>query len=466
MPEPFAGPIPKADPFPRSNAKSAPEPVVIPDPLPDNAETIVSVVYVTAAKTFNGPVAGYTTIALGSPLLNSPDQPAQTQSSSQPSMQPTDILISSQLDQSSTTPVSSSSSVGTTSTTTALTSSTPTPTPAQTSVSPASTSGNPLSQTSPSSGLSSAAKAGIVLAVLVGVGLLLAVILLFYRRKRKQSESYGKASDEGSSFATSGAAFSGHGRDSMRSSEASRTAPQLSLRPVTQFLPNLDTKRKSAGNPLAMATAGGAATRSPLAGQGRYVSPSPSSGSSAWERKMTPSPTNDPANPFGNHAEASDRSMMANPATVDASAFPTPSNGVVVGATGFAAAAAAAAAAGSVTGAAAVRQNPPPPLDLNGRKAMSASQISLPLSETGTDSGRVSPASVSTPIAATAAAAGAAAAGVGPSSCPVHRVQLDFKPSMSDELGLRAGQLVRLLHEYDDGWVGSFSVLRCLPPLT
>ena len=34
----------------------------------------------------------------------------------------------------------------------------------------------------------------------------------------------------------------------------------------------------------------------------------------------------------------------------------------------------------------------------------------------------------------------------------VHRVQLDFAPSMDDELGLKQGQLVRLLHEYDDGW--------------
>ncbi|KAI9744362.1 MAG: hypothetical protein M1835_002772 [Candelina submexicana] len=34
----------------------------------------------------------------------------------------------------------------------------------------------------------------------------------------------------------------------------------------------------------------------------------------------------------------------------------------------------------------------------------------------------------------------------------VHRVQLDFKPSMDDELELRGGQLVRMLHEYDDGW--------------
>ena len=35
----------------------------------------------------------------------------------------------------------------------------------------------------------------------------------------------------------------------------------------------------------------------------------------------------------------------------------------------------------------------------------------------------------------------------------VHRVQLEFKPSMEDELELKSGQLVRMLHEYDDGWV-------------
>jgi len=48
----------------------------------------------------------------------------------------------------------------------------------------------------------------------------------------------------------------------------------------------------------------------------------------------------------------------------------------------------------------------------------------------------------------------------GPPPSNVHRIQLDFKPSMDDELSLRAGQLVRLLHEYDDGWV---SILPSIP---
>jgi hypothetical protein len=34
---------------------------------------------------------------------------------------------------------------------------------------------------------------------------------------------------------------------------------------------------------------------------------------------------------------------------------------------------------------------------------------------------------------------------------------------MDDELELRAGQLVRLLHEYDDGWVRITSSLLPLP---
>lgn len=45
----------------------------------------------------------------------------------------------------------------------------------------------------------------------------------------------------------------------------------------------------------------------------------------------------------------------------------------------------------------------------------------------------------------------------GPPPSDTHCIQLDFKPSMNDKLGLRAGQLVRLLHEHDDGWV-SFPV--------
>lgn len=38
------------------------------------------------------------------------------------------------------------------------------------------------------------------------------------------------------------------------------------------------------------------------------------------------------------------------------------------------------------------------------------------------------------------------------STSNVHRATMDFVPSMHDELALKEGQLVRVLHEYDDGW--------------
>ncbi|RAL66285.1 hypothetical protein DID88_005955 [Monilinia fructigena] len=53
---------------------------------------------------------------------------------------------------------------------------------------------------------------------------------------------------------------------------------------------------------------------------------------------------------------------------------------------------------------------------------------------------------------AQSAAGLAIAAAGGPPNTTVHRVQLDFAPSMDDELELKAGQLIRILHEYDDGW--------------
>jgi len=425
------------------------------DSQPDPAQTLISIVYVTAAKTFSGPIAGYTTIAVGDPLVGSP------LATSSPTADPADVQSSSPTsDDSDDSVTSSTTSVESTTSTLSTTSSATSTTTSSSSIGAASASGTgaSVSQSSTSSGLSGAAKAGIVLSVLVGVGLLLAVILLFFRRKRKVNDSYNKASDEGSSFARNEAAPAAFNRDSMRSTDATGNAPQLSLRPVTQFRPNFDPNRKSAGNPLVAQMAVGAASRG---SQASIAGPSPLSGS-ALERKATPSPTNDPANPFGSHAEPSERAIESGPSTsprVDASAFPAPSNGMATGVpptTGFAAAAAAAAGAGLVAGAASSRQQPPPPLDLNnGRKFStdtSASQISLPLSDTESDNSRVSAITPSTPTVATPTTATGAA---NPTSSPVHRVQLDFKPSMADELGLRAGQLVRLLHEYDDGWVSS-----------
>lgn len=54
-----------------------------------------------------------------------------------------------------------------------------------------------------------------------------------------------------------------------------------------------------------------------------------------------------------------------------------------------------------------------------------------------------------TPVAGPVDAAALAAAG---KTAPVYRVQMEYSPNQADELELHAGGLVRMLHEYDDGW--------------
>lgn len=78
----------------------------------------------------------------------------------------------------------------------------------------------------------------------------------------------------------------------------------------------------------------------------------------------------------------------------------------------------------------------PAPLNFNGGRPVSPNPVVL----NAPAAGRTSPS--------------------GPVVSNVHRVQLDFKPSMDDELELKSGQIIRMLHEYDDGWV-SLPVSRC-----
>lgn len=75
---------------------------------------------------------------------------------------------------------------------------------------------------------------------------------------------------------------------------------------------------------------------------------------------------------------------------------------------------------------------------------------------------RLSSKSVKTPVSPASAMSNGPATASG--ALNVHRIQLDFKPSMDDELELKAGQLVRLLHEYDDGWVCDSLLASCLKP--
>lgn len=214
-------------------------------------------------------------------------------------------------------------------------------------------------------------------------------------------------------------------------------SPRLSLRPVTQFFPNFaaggdNNKRnsKGLGFPMAAAGAAGAGRRSP--------------GPNPFERPST-SQSSHPANPFGNQAErphtpiAEEHSMYSRtqPPTPDRNNKPLPAAG---------------------------RQQSMHGPDRTTQWELTLPDTRGPPSPAGTEFSMSSMAAGSGPTPPSNGAAAIAAAG-GPKNTAVHRVQLDFKPTLEDEMELKAGELVRLLHEYDDGWVSftsNFEIFRLI----
>ena len=199
------------------------------------------------------------------------------------------------------------------------------------------------------------------------------------------------------------------------STRTTATAPRLSLRPVTQFIPNFAEKRQSRGNGFQASANANTEKALPVIGHDSNRS-----------------------NPFGNHAETIDSANAHGPPVV---------NDVGPGGEFLAvgAGAGAGAAAGLARGAS---RRGAKPLDLT-----NSGPFMGPPSPTGTEFS-MSSEGPNTPVQTSSSAAIAAAGG--PANSSVHRVQLDFKPSMDDELELHAGQLIRMLHEYDDGWVSCY----------
>lgn len=294
--------------------------------------------------------------------------------------------------------------------------------------------------------MSSGAKAGLATGVLLAVALLLGLLFFCFRRRRKHAnEDYAKADDEKSAY------MEGLKRSqSVASTRTTATAPRLSLRPITQFMPDMAARGKAmngAATAAALGAAGGA-MMGPAASRdhndpenpfGNHAEVSRKSEGSSEKEMGLPIQNNAAQNPFGQNAEVlpqtdnlSTRSMPddAIPAPLRIRT-PTPEAGAVAG--GVAAGAAGGLAATKI----AERHNAPKPLNLTPKRSASPTPSSPAASE----------------FSQTSVPAAAMVNGPPPSN--VHRIQLDFKPSMDDELGLRAGQLVRLLHEYDDGWVSS-----------
>ena len=207
--------------------------------------------------------------------------------------------------------------------------------------------GTPLSATHSATaepqetGMTSGAKAGLAMGIIFGLALVFGLIFFCWRRKKSQRGL--EAHNEKNGFATPPVPVNRFSSDSDRlhrtSTQTSATAPRLSLRPVTQFLPNLTSNA------------------APNAAQ----------------------------NPFGDAAVVSEKGHDR--------------------------------------------------------------------TESVNSESNRSVESATTATTGTAQVVTAAAVPVARGPNNVHRVQLEFKPSMEDELELKSGQLVRMLHEYDDGWV-------------
>jgi hypothetical protein len=307
-----------------------------------------------------------------------------------------------------------------------------------------------------------AAKAGIVIGVLAGVGVLLLVAMILMKKRKKQKKNQ-RLDDDEKLNGPFGSATLGDTFHGANSTPSTTKAPRLSLRPVTQFLPNLGghggqsqpERRASRGANIAMVTS--PQSRSP--------------GQSAWERPMT-SNSSHHANPFGDNAERlhspipEERPLPVSPISEDGemghtmSSNSPPGMGPMGAVAGGAAAGMGVAAAGvGLSRKASIRKDVPKPLDLTLPPSLGA----VPPSPAGTEFSINTMGPGDAPAPSSGAAAIAAAGG--PPSSTVHRIQLDFKPTLEDEMELRAGQLVRLLHEYDDGWVSfrscCFSIIFC-----
>ena len=297
--------------------------------------------------------------------------------------------------------------------------------------------------------MSTSAKAGIAIGIIAVVGLFAVFLLWLLGKKRKEREAQAGKDNEKTAYPAGTAATEMVDRSPTMSSA---TAPRLSLRPISRMLPEFmgsSTKgRLSSGNLLTtVGEAGPATIRKTPSPQPR--GPSPVRGS---QDQNPNNPFADPQNPF-----ADPEKVIQAPAP--AAITPAAARSAQV----FPAVAAGAVAAAVVAPA---------------RKPMSKSihdQVSIPAPKPAPDAGPA-PVPVSAPAperlgqqapspAPSTPVTPAPIVAVGPGPEPpqgnVYRILMDFKPSMEDELELQSGQLVRLLHEYDDGWVSEADIRVC-----
>lgn len=387
-------------------------------------QTVESVVYVTMSASFSGTVAGYTTLtdASSPSTATTANTDANVQTSATSAAAGTSAAsqitasTASATDSASASSISSSSSnvnnksvflnpPASAASSTASSSYTGVPLVGagvqQSSATANVVGGTPLSATrapngqisQSENGMSGGAKAGLAIGIILALALA-GGLVFFCLRRRKNPEHHDEIVNEkrtSSIFGGRSIAEAPENRASALSTRSASTAPRLSLRPVTQFLPYLTENRKSSGNTLDVAAA-----------------PMSEKPKSMWERRPNTE------NPFADAAVMSEK--QARPVS--------PQN---------------------------------PFEEPEGRKSSSnhSQKSSWEGSEPATPKSTKFGTAAAVPVVAASAASTAPPMPRGPNN--VHRVQLDFKPSMDDELELKSGQLVRMLHEYDDGWVSYIS---------
>ena len=374
--------------------------------------TVVSVVYMTASPTFTGAIAGYSTQGQA---IDTEDKKTAASNNAAPTEVvntqddvATSAIATSALDTAqsitglpteiSAAPTSFPNSMSLLAATDPLQ-----PSTRPTTTSPSAQSASSSAAPTKTSGMSAGGLAGVVIGVLLIVGAILSLVLFCFKKRRNKMKRE-QEDNEKNPFGDAAAI------DHAIPPATPKNAPRLSLRPVTQFLPYGADKRRSAGIPLANTTQD----------QNRN-------------------------NPFGNHAEAIDTTNANGPPVVQGvgSSGDIISTPKAAGAVGTGAIAGAAVA--TLTRGASKR-------DVNKPMDFTKTGPLGPPSPTGTEFSETADNAAQPTQTNTGAAIAAAG---GPQTSSVHRVQLDFKPSMDDELELRAGQLIRLLHEYDDGWVST-----------
>lgn len=406
--------------------------------------TVYSIVYVTAEPTFTGVIGGYTTLTgdsqgSGSETAETSRRSAATATASQSSARRTSSKSVIAQTTSAATSTAATTLVLTTPAVLSTTSSAGSVAGASTTSSASSTSSN-----SSSDGLSTGAKAGIAIGVIAVVGLIAAFLLWLLGKKRREREAQAAKDNEKANYGAGSAAT----EMVTRSPPSSASAPRLSLRPVSRMMPEFmgsSKGRMSGGN---MLNTVGESNNPPSRKLGPSDQPrGPSPSAPRPDEQNLNDPFADPQNPFADPEKSVQPSANAPPAINSTPVDPIAAASVVAsGALATASKPAPAPAPTPVPAPAPVVPSAALPVP-----APIAVPASAPASQPDSQFPLPAPSTPVTPVPIVGA-------GPGPESPQgnVFRVLMDFKPSMEDELELKSGQLVRMLHEYDDGWVSVF----------